>query len=105
MNKISASTSSPSQALGSSRSDATSAVKTANDNGKVAMTSTTSGPSASAPTNVSVMQRARSAIANAPDVDMDKVNQVKSSIRNGSFKIDASAIAKAYTAMESDSHQ
>lgn len=39
------------------------------------------------------MQIAKQAVNNAPDVRMDKVNQLKSQIQNGTYNVDAESFA------------
>lgn len=85
----------------SSRSEAGAAVKGA--------AASTDSSDASASSKVSssgdsVVQRVRAAIASTPEVDLGKVSAIKTAISNGSFKIDAKAVAKAYSAQEESSH-
>lgn len=39
------------------------------------------------------MQIAKQAVSNAPDVRMDKANQLKSQIQNGTYDVDSSSFA------------
>lgn len=89
----------------SSRSEAGAAVKGAASSTDSSDASTSSVASSKVSSSGdSVVQRVRAAIASTPEVDLGKVSAIKTAISNGSFKIDAKAVAKAYSAQEESSH-
>ena len=53
----------------------------------------TAGASGNESATVQLSSTAASLMAGTPDVDLDKVNAIRQSIADGSFKIDAEAIA------------
>ena len=47
------------------------------------------------------LQKASELIQNAPDVDVEKIEQIKAAIADGSYSVDAEAVAEKLLALES----
>lgn len=56
---------------------------------------------ASVATGKSVLERAGDSAKSTPDVDLARVNEVKTAIARGEFNIDPKAVARAFINMES----
>lgn len=83
----------PRRSEGPARSDAAS---------RAGSTTSAKEASESAPAaRVSLLDQARARADAAPVVDQAKVDAIKGAISRGEFKIDATAVAKAFVAMES----
>jgi len=68
---------------------------------QAAASQASASPRASAGTSKSLLERAGERASAAPDVDMARVNDIKSAITRGEFSIDAKAVARAFINMES----
>jgi len=90
------STSQPRRTEGPARSDAASRA------GSTGSSTASKETSESAPAaRTTLLEQARARADAAPVVDQAKVDAIKGAISRGEFKIDATAVAKAFVAMES----